>query len=207
MSFAFTFETHTKSFILQRLQCLLPLYSKDYQRLFTCRDFNVFFLLHFNDYQCLLSCKDFNVFSLQISKTIKVFYLIKTSTSSAFTFQRFSEYFVLLRFQCLLPLHFKDYESLLSCRDFNVYFLYILKIISLLSCRDFNLFFLYISKIIKVFLSCTNFNVFCVYISKTIKVICLTETSMSSAFIFQRLSKSFVVQGVICLLHLHFQPN
>ena len=67
--------------------------------------------------------------------------------------QRLSKSFVLQRLQCLLLLHFKGYQSLLACRDFNV---------------------------------------FCFYISKTIKVFCLAETSMSSAFTFQRLSMSFV---------------
>ena len=101
-----------------------------------------------------------------LSKTIKVFCLVETSMSSAFTFQRLSKSFVLQRLQCLLPLHFKDYQSLLSCRDFNVFYL---------------------------------------YISKTIKVFCLAETSMSSTFTFQRLSKSFVLQGLQCLLPFTFQ--
>ena len=120
MSSSFAFETHTKSFILQRLQCLQPLYFKDYQRPFTCRDFIVFCPLHFNDYQCLLSYRDFNVFSLYISKTIKFFCLAGTSMSSAFSFQWLSMSFVIQGLQCPLPLHFKVYQSLLSYKDFNV---------------------------------------------------------------------------------------
>ena len=130
---------------MQGVQCILP--------------------LHFKDYQNLLSCRDFNIFFLYNSKTIKVFCLKGTSMSSAFTFQRHSKSFVLQRLQCLLPLHFNDYQSLLSCRDFNV-------------------FYLYISKTITDFLSCTNFNVFWLCISKTIKVFCLEGTSMSSSFTF-----------------------
>jgi len=173
------------SFILQRLQCLLPLHFKDYQSLLFFRDFNVYcldilktikvfclaetlmssaFTFHF--YQILLSWRDFNVFCLYISKTIKVFYLVETSMSTSLIFQILSMSFVLQRHQCHLPLHFKDYESLLSCRDFNV---------------------------------------LCLYISKTIKVFCLAETTMSSTFTFQRLSMSFVLQGLQCLLPLHFK--
>jgi len=160
----FTFQRLSMSFVktsmsslhFQRLQCLLSRIqcSLHFQRL-QCLLSRLQCLLYiFKDYQSLLSCRDFNVFCFYISKTIKVFCLVETLMSSALTFQRLSKSFVLQRLQCLLPLHFKDYQSLLSYIDFNV---------------------------------------FCLYISKTIKVFCLAETSMSSAFTFQRLSKSFAL--------------
>ena len=114
MSFSFTFQTHSKSFVLQRLQYLLPLHFKDYQILFPCRDFNVFYLpltfqrlsmsfimqriqclppFHFKDYKSLLSCREFNAFCLYILKTIKIFCHAGTSISSSFTIQRLSKSF------------------------------------------------------------------------------------------------------------------
>jgi len=42
-------------------------------------------------------------------------------------------------------------------------------------------------------------------LSKTIKVYCLEETSMSSAFTFQRLPKSFLLQRLQCLMPLLFK--
>jgi len=164
----------------------------------------------FKDYQSLLSCRDFNVFYLFISKTIKVFCLAETSMSFAFTFQRLSKSFVLQRLQCLLPLLFKDYQSLLSCRDFNVFYLYISKTIKVFCLVETSMSSAFtFQRLSKSFvlqrlqclmplqfkdyqsiLSCKDFNIICLYISKTINVFFLVETSMSSAFTFQRLLKS-----------------
>jgi len=69
--------------------------------------------------QCLLSF---------IFQRLSKFFVLQTvQCLLPFTFQRLSKSFVLQRVQCLLPLHFKDYQSLLSCRDFNVFCLYISK--------------------------------------------------------------------------------
>ena len=81
---------------------------------------------------------------------------------------------------------FKDYQSLLFCRNFNV-------------------FCLYISKTIKVFCLTKTSMSSALYISKTIKVFYLAEASMSSAFTFQRLSKSFVLQRLQYFLPFTFQ--
>jgi len=138
----------------------------------------------FNDYQSLLSCRNFNVFCLYISKTIKVFCLAKTSMSSAFTFQRLSKSFVLQRLQCLLPLHFKDYESLLSYKYFYVFCpLYFKDCQSLLSCRGFNVFRPLHFKDFNVF--CQDFNIFFTFqrlqclLSRLQCLLYISKTSMS----------------------------
>jgi len=110
-----------------------------------------------------------------------------------FTFQRLSKSFVLQRLQCLLPLHFKDYQSLLSCRDFDDFYLYISKtLMSSLLCQDFNVFF-------------QDFNVFftlsrlqCL-LSRLQCLLYFSKTSKSlvkttmSSFTFQKTSMSSVI--------------
>jgi len=94
----------------------------------------------FKNSQCLLSCGDYQShLPLYFSKTIRVFCLAETiKVIYFFTIQRLSESFVLRRlsrssafifkdYQCLFvlrrlskssaPLFFKDYQSLLSCKD------------------------------------------------------------------------------------------
>jgi len=121
--------------------------------------------------------------------------------SLAFTFQRLSKSFVLQGLQCLLPftfqrlsmslvktstsfLHFKDYQSLLSCRDFNVFYLYISKTIKVFCLAGTSMSSaLYISKTINVF--CQDFNVFFTFqrlqclLSRLQCLLYISKTSMS----------------------------
>ena len=109
------------SFLGLKVLCLY--FSKTIRVCCLAETINVFCPLHFKDDQSLLSCREYQcllpftfprllksvVFCLYISKTIKVCCLVETSMSSAFTYQ--------------------DYQSLLSCRDFNVFCLYFSKTI------------------------------------------------------------------------------
>ena len=103
------------------------------------------------------------------------FYLSGDSKSSQLSFQRI----------------FEDYQSLLSCRDYQFHPPLLFKDYrSHLSCRDNQGHpLLYFSKTIRVFSLEETINVIRLYFSKTIIVFCLAETiKVICSFIFQRLS-------------------
>jgi len=143
---------------------------------------------------------------LYLSKTIKAFCLAETSMSSAFTFQRLSKSFVLQNLLCLLPLYFKDYQSLLSRLSKSS--LHFKDYQSLLSRRQ--CLYLHFKRLqyLQSFTLSKDNNVF-IYISKDLNVfshLCFQKTTMSS-FTFQKTSISSVIYAFKrrqCL-YLHFK--
>jgi len=130
------------------------------------------------------------------------------------------------RLQCLLSLHFKDFNvlCLLFSKDFNVSCLYISRLQCLLSLhfktsmssvfkfQDFNVFCLYFPKtsMSSVF-TFQDFNIFCFYISKTSTSFIFTFSRfqcLQSLHFRSSMSPIFVVQdyNVFCLVLLILHP-
>ena len=136
--------------------------------------------LLFKDYPSLQSCRDNQGhLLLYFSKTIIVFCLVQTiKVICSFTFQRLSESFVLQRqSRSSASLHFKDYHSLLSCRDNQGHLL------------------LYFSKTIIVFFMLSKGDNAFIYISKDDNVfsnLCFQNATMPS-FTFQKTTMSSVI--------------
>ena len=108
-------------------------------------------------------------------------------------------FFTLQRLQCLLPLHFKDYQSRLSYRDFNVFCLYISKTIKVFCLAETSMSFAFTFQrlsmsFVKTSTSSLHFKDYkyllsrlqhLFYISKIINVFC---QDFNVFFTFQRLS-------------------
>ena len=111
------FQRLSKSFVFQRLQCLLPLLFKDYHSLLSCRDNQGHLLLYFlKTIRVFCLAETIHVIHLYFPKTIIVCCLVETIKFICF-FTFFKDYLSLLSRLSQSSFLFKDYQSLLSCRD------------------------------------------------------------------------------------------
>jgi len=129
MSYAFTFQRLSESFVLRRLSMSSALYFSWTIRVL-CQDYQS--LLYFSKtirYQSLLSCRDYQCHPPLL----------------------FKDYHSLLScgdYQCHLPLLFKEYQSLLSCGDCQCHLLFTFPRTIRVLCQDYQSL-LYFSKTIK----------------------------------------------------------